>query len=37
VLEKKAPMTNAIESKAVNRQINALQKEIGKLKSDIRL
>jgi len=37
VLEKKAAITNAIELKTINKQINALQEEIGKLKSDIRL
>ncbi len=35
--EKKATVTDAEELKAVNKQINALQEEIGKLKSDIRL
>ena len=29
-------MTDAEELKAINKQINALQEEIGKLKSDIR-
>lgn len=37
MLEKKAAITNAIELKTINKQINALQEEIGKLKSDIRL
>ena len=36
MLEKKAAITSAIELKAINKQINALQEEIGKLKSDIR-
>ena len=35
--EKKAAITDAAELKAINKQINALQEEIGKLKSDIRL
>lgn len=35
--EKKASVTDAEELKAINKQINALQEEIGKLKSDIRL
>ena len=35
--EKKAAITDAAELKALNKQINALQEEIGKLKSDIRL
>ena len=35
--ENKATITDAAELKAVNKQINALQEEIGKLKSDIRL
>ena len=35
--EKKATVTDAAEVKALNKQINALQEEIGKLKSDIRL
>ena len=35
--EKKASVTDAAELKAINKQINALQEEIGKLKSDIRL
>ena len=35
--EKKATITDAAELKAINKQINALQEEIGKLKSDIRL
>ena len=34
---KKATITDAVELKAINKQINALQEEIGKLKSDIRL
>ena len=33
--EKKATITDAAELKAINKQINALQEEIGKLKSDI--
>ena len=33
--EKKATITDAAELKAVNKQINALQEEIGKLKSHI--
>ena len=33
--EKKATITDAAELKAVNKQINALQEEIGKLKRDI--
>lgn len=37
MLEKKAAITNAIELKTINNQINALQEEIGRLKSDIRL
>ena len=37
MLEKKAAITSAIELKTINKQINALQEEIGKLKSDIRL
>jgi hypothetical protein len=37
VLEKKAAITSAIELKTINKQINALQEEIVKLKSDIRL
>ena len=36
LLEKKAAIRNAIDLKAINKQINALQEEIGKLKSDIR-
>ena len=36
MLEKKAAITSAIELKTINKQINALQEEIGKLKSDIR-
>ena len=35
--EKKATITDADELKTINKQINALQEEIGKLKSDIRL
>ena len=35
--ERKANITDAVEQKALNKQINALQEEIGKLKSDIRL
>ena len=35
--EKKATITDAAELKAVNKQINALQEEIGKLKKDISL
>ncbi len=35
--EKKATIIDAEELKAINKQINALQEEIGKLKSDIRL
>ena len=35
--EKKLSVTDAEELKAINKQINALQEEIGKLKSDIRL
>jgi flagellar biosynthesis chaperone FliJ len=35
--EKKASVTNVAELKSINKQINALQEEIGKLKSDIRL
>lgn len=35
--EKKATITDVEELKAINKQINALQEEIGKLKSDIRL
>ena len=35
--EKKATITDVVELKAINKQINALQEEIGKLKSDIRL
>ena len=34
--EKKAAITDAAELKAINKQLNALQKELGKLKSDIR-
>ena len=34
---KKATITDAAELKSINKQINALQEEIGKLKSDIRL
>ncbi len=34
---KKANITDAEELKTINKQINALQEEIGKLKSDIRL
>ena len=34
--ERKANITDAVEQKALNKQINALQEEIGKLKSDIR-
>lgn len=37
MLEKKAAITSAIELKTINKQINALQEEIGRLKSDIRL
>ena len=33
--EKKAAITDAAELKVVNKQINALQEEIGKLKKDI--
>ena len=33
--EKKAAITDTAELKAVNKQINALQEEIGKLKKDI--
>ena len=33
--EKKATITDASELKAVNKQINAMQEEIGKLKKDI--
>ena len=33
--EKKASITDAAELKAVNKQINALQEEIGKLRKDI--
>ena len=36
MLEKKSSVTDAEELKAINKQINALQEEIGKLKSDIR-
>ena len=35
--EKKVSVTDAEELKSINKQINALQEEIGKLKSDIRL
>ena len=35
--QKKPTLTNPIEIKAINKQINALKEEIGKLKSDIRL
>ena len=35
--EKKTAITDAAKLKAVNKQIKALQAEIGKLKSDIRL
>ena len=35
--QKKTTLTNATEIKSINKQINALQEEIGKLKSDIRL
>lgn len=35
--EKKTTITDVVELKAINKQINALQEEIGKLKSDIRL
>ena len=35
--EKKATIIDATELKTINKQINALQEEIGKLKSDIRL
>ena len=35
--ENKATITDAAELKAINKQINALQEEIGRLKSDIRL
>ena len=35
--QKKPILTDAAEIKAVNKLINALQEEIGKLKSDIRL
>ena len=34
--EKKATITDAAELKSINKRINALQEEIGKLKSDIR-
>ena len=34
--EKKATITDAAELKAINKQIDALQEEIGKLKIDIR-
>ena len=34
---KKATVTDAEELKTINKQINALQEEIGGLKSDIRL
>jgi hypothetical protein len=37
VLEKKATITDAADLKTINKQINALQEEIGRLKSDIRL
>ena len=37
LLEKNVSVTDAEELKAVNKQINALQEEIGKLKSNIRL
>ncbi len=33
--EKKTTITDAAEMKAINKQINALQEEIGKLKRDI--
>ena len=36
MLEKKAAITNVAELKTINKQINTLQEEIGKLKSDIR-
>ena len=36
MLEKKATITDAADLKTINKQINALQEEIGKLKSDIR-
>ncbi len=35
--EKKATITDAAELKSINKQINALQEEIGRMKSDIRL
>ena len=35
--EKKATIIDATELKTINTRINALQEEIGKLKSDIRL
>ena len=35
--EKKAAITDAAELKAINKQINALQEEMGKLKSDVHL
>lgn len=34
---KKATVTDAEELKSINKRINALQEEIGRLKSDIRL
>lgn len=34
--EKKITITDAVELKTINKQINALQEEIGRLKSDIR-
>ena len=34
--QRKSTLTDAAELKAINKQINALQEEIGKLKSDIR-
>ncbi|MBO7083347.1 MAG: hypothetical protein J6W30_05830 [Bacteroidales bacterium] len=34
--EKKASITDAAELKAINKQINALQEKIGKLKSNVR-
>ena len=37
MLEKKAAITCAIELKTINKKINALLEEIGRLKSDIRL
>lgn len=35
--EKKSSVTNTEELKALNKQINALQEEVGELKSDVRL